>query len=107
MKRVVDDDGWTWTIRRWGWRTLPWQSGFATLDAVFFLIMLPFMLMWPLWLAAKWLGVSWTVQILREGEKVGRERVRGWRKSGERIAELAAEAEAGTLAQRLQLSDSQ
>lgn len=97
MQKVVDPDGVTWRIRRWWWDTVPWQTGFDTLDAIFFLIMLPFMLLWPFWLAAKWLGVAWAVKIERDGREVGSERVRGWRASGARIAELAEQAKAGTL----------
>lgn len=98
MQKVEDPDGSTWRIRRWWWKTLPWQTGFDTLDTALFLLMLPFMLMWPFWLAAKWCGVSWTVLIECDGSEVGRERVRGWRASGQRIAELAESARAGTLA---------
>jgi len=94
---VTDSDGSTWTVRRWWWKTVPWQSGFATLDALIFLIVLPFMLMWPIWLASKWLGASWTVRVERDGTAVLREKVRGWGKSGERIAELAQSAQAGEL----------
>ncbi|ABM13381.1 hypothetical protein [Mycolicibacterium vanbaalenii] len=99
MEKVTDPDGVEWTVRRWWWKTLPYETGFATLDAVILLIMLPFMLMWPFWLLAKWLGVPWTILVERDGEKVGRERVRGWRESRRRVSELAGMAAAGTMAQ--------
>lgn len=102
MKTVKDDAGVTWKVRRWWWTTLPWHTGFQTLDALIFVVVLPFMLMWPFWLAAKWLGVSWTVLIERDGVEVGREKVQGWRRSGERIQELADEVQAGTPAAGLQ-----
>ncbi|VEG54303.1 Uncharacterised protein [Mycolicibacterium aurum] len=98
MKTVTDPDGATWRVRRWWWRTVPWETGFSTLDALIFVIVLPFMLMWPFWLASKWLGASWTVLVECEGTKVSRELVRGWRESGRRIDELAQAAEAGELA---------
>lgn len=97
MKKVVDPEGVTWRVRRWWWNTVPWQTGFDTLDTIFFLLMLPFLLMWPFWLAAKWLGVAWSIRIERDGREVASERVRGWRASGRRIDELAEQAEAGTL----------
>lgn len=98
MKRVVDPEGVTWTVRRWWWKTVPWETGFATLDMIIFLIVLPFMVMWPFWLLAKWCGVPWTVLVERDGTEISREPVRGWRASGRRIDELAARAEAGALA---------
>ncbi|KUH97878.1 hypothetical protein AU190_21820 [Mycolicibacterium acapulense] len=93
---VTDPEGETVTVRRWWWRTIPWETGFSTLDAVIFLLVLPFMVMWPFWLLLKWLGVSWKIVIERDGERIGRERVRGWRRSGERIYEIAASVQAGT-----------
>ncbi len=74
---------------------MPWETGFQTVDAVIFLIVLPSMLMWPLWLMAKWLGVPWTIIIERDGSEVGREQVRGWRRSRGRVQELSRAAEAG------------
>ncbi len=97
MADVTDPDGVTWSVRRWWWRTVPWGTGFATIDGLIALVMLPFMLMWPFWLLAKWLGVPWTIVISRDGVKVGRERVKGWRESGLRMADIAAEIESGTL----------
>lgn len=98
MEKVVGPDGVEWTVRRWWWKTLPYETGFATLDALIFVIVLPFMLMWPFWLLAKWLGASWTILVERDGKQVAREHVRGWGASGRRIAELAAQARSGELA---------
>jgi hypothetical protein len=99
MAKVTDPEGVNWSIRRWWWRTVPWESGIALIDLIIFAIVLPFMLMWPFWLMAKWLGVPWTIVIERDGTEVGREQVRGWRRSGERIDEIARSAQAGTLTQ--------
>ncbi|MGE0780221.1 hypothetical protein [Mycolicibacterium sp.] len=98
MEKVTDPAGVAWTVRRWWWKTLPWETGFATLDALIFLIVLPFMVLWPFWFAAKWLGASWTLLVERDGTQVHREQVRGWRASGVRVHELAQAAAAGTLA---------
>lgn len=98
MEKVVGPDGVEWTVRRWWWKTLPYETGFATLDAVILVLVLPFMLMWPFWLLAKWLGASWTILVERDGKQVVREQVRGWGASGRRIAELAAQARSGALA---------
>ena len=95
MENVTDPDGVSWTVRRWWWKTVPWETGFATLDGFIALFFLPFMLMWPFWLLAKWLGVPWVVLVERDGKRVRKERVRGWRESGERVTELAQLAAAG------------
>ncbi len=97
MARVTDPDGVRWNVRRWWWQTIPWETGFATLDALIFLLVLPFMLMWPFWLLAKWCGVPWTVQILRDGTEVGRERVKGWKQSRARVDQIARSLQDGTL----------
>ena len=94
MAKVRDLDGAGWTVRRWWWRTLPWETGFATLDMVLLLIALPLMVMWPFWLMAKWLGVPWTIVVECDGVEVDRERVRGWRGSRQRISELVEWARA-------------
>lgn len=94
MAKVKDRDGTTWTVRRWWWRAIPWETGFTTLDMIILLVMLPFMALWPFWLLAKWLGVPWTIVVERDDVEVDRERVRGWRMSGQRITELAESAKA-------------
>jgi hypothetical protein len=96
---VTDPDDAEWTVRRWWFTAVPYQSGIDLLDVLIFLVVLPFMLAWPFWLASKWLGARWSVVIERDGTKVGEEKVRGWRRSGERIQEIARGAEAGTLAE--------
>jgi hypothetical protein len=93
---VTDPTGENWTVRRWWFTAIPWQSGFQTLDMLIFLIVLPFMAVWPFWLALKWLGVRWEVRVEHDGSVVAKEKVRGWRRSGERIAQIAAEIQSGT-----------
>jgi hypothetical protein len=99
VAEVTDPDGVSWSVRRWWWNASPWETGFATLDALIFFIMLPFLLLWPFWLASKWLGASWTIDIKRDGTKVGSEQVRGWERSGQRVEELARAAQEGALTQ--------
>ena len=97
MAEVTDPDGVSWSIRRWWWKTIPWETGFATLDFLIFLVVLPFMLLWPFWLLSKWCGVPWTIVIKRDGTQVGREQVKGWKRSGTRVEEIARSAQDGTL----------
>ena len=94
---VTDPEGAQWSVGRWWFKTIPWQSGIDFLDFIIFLIVLPFMVVWPFWLMSKWLGARWSIVIERDGTKLGEEKVRGWRRSGERIQETARSAEAGTL----------
>jgi hypothetical protein len=98
MAEVTDPTGAQWSVRRWWVKTIPYETGISFLDFMIFLIVLPFMVIWPFWLLSKWLGARWTIVIERDGQKVGSELVRGWRKSGERIDELGRSAQAGTLA---------
>lgn len=97
---VTDPNGVVWQVKRW-WLN-PWlgSTGLDILDSIIFLLMLPVLLAWPFWYASKWLGARWSVEIRRDGKKVGEERVRGWGKSGQRVDELTQAAEAGALAQQ-------
>ena len=99
MAEVTDADGVRWSVRRWWWKTIPWQTGFDTLDTFIFLICLPFMLLWPFWFLAKFVGVPWTIDIKRDGTKVGSEQVKGWKQSKARVEELARSAQDGALTQ--------
>jgi hypothetical protein len=94
---VTDPDGAQWSVRRWWFKSIPGQSGIEFLDFIIFFIALPLMVAWPFWLMSKWLGARWSIVIERDGTKMGEEKVRGWRRSGERIQEIARSAEAGTL----------
>jgi hypothetical protein len=60
---VTDPSGAEWSVRRWWFKAVPWQSGIEFIDFIIFLIALPFMVVWPIWLALKWLGVSWSIEI--------------------------------------------
>ena len=66
-----------------------------TFDLVSVVIALPFLALWPFWLATKWLGGRWTIVVERDGAEVSREQVRGWRGSGGRIAQLSWEIAQG------------
>jgi hypothetical protein len=78
---------------------VPWETGIEFLDFIIFIVVLPFMIVWPFWFTLKWLGVPWSIEIRRDGTKVGEEHVRGWRRSGRRIDELTQAAAAGALPQ--------
>jgi hypothetical protein len=54
-----------------------------------------FMILWPFWLVAKFCGVRWVISIHRNGERVGTERVRGWKNSRSRMKEIAQQVAAG------------
>ena len=100
MAEVTDPNGVTWSVHRWWFKAVPYETGIGFLDMIIFLIVLPFMIVWPFWFLLKWLGVRWAIVIERDGKKVGQELVRGWRASGNRVDELAQAAEAGALAQQ-------
>jgi hypothetical protein len=93
---VIDPSGAQWSVRRWWFKTIPYETGVDFLDFIIFIIVLPFMIAWPFWLLSKWLGARWSIVIERDGQKAGEEKVRGWRKSGVRINEIAQSAQAGT-----------
>jgi hypothetical protein len=93
---VVDPSGEQWTVRRWWFTPIPWESGIAFIDMIIFVVVLPFMVAWPIWLLLKSLGVPWSIVVERGDTKVGEEKVRGWKKSGERIDEIARLVQAGT-----------
>jgi hypothetical protein len=99
MVRVTDPSGLKWSVSRKWWDLLKLESPAfdgTPMETVQMFIQLPLMVMWPFWLAAKWLGVPWTIVIKRNGKQVGREKVRGWRSSGARVDEIARQAAAGT-----------
>ncbi|MDF2823614.1 MAG: hypothetical protein K0R68_1022 [Mycobacterium sp.] len=64
--------------------------GTSAFGVIMFLLALPVLLAWPFWLLAKLCGMPWKVVTEREGEEVGREKVKGWRASGRRIDEIVA-----------------
>ena len=58
-------------------------------DVIEIAIGLVFVVLWPFWLLAKFLGVRWVVVIERDGHEVGRELVPGGRKAKARVNEIA------------------
>jgi hypothetical protein len=95
MPEFRDADGVKWRVRRAQWPLLGAMDmaswGSSTFGIVMFLLALPVLLAWPLWLLAKLCGMPWKVVTERDGEEVGREKVKGWRASGRRIDEIVAE----------------
>ena len=95
MPEFRDADGVKWRVRRRWWSL--WSlldtvgiSGNGTFGAIVFVLALPILAMWPLWLLAKFCGVPWHVVTERDDDEVSSEKVRGWRASGRRVAEITA-----------------
>jgi hypothetical protein len=94
-----DAQGVLWSVNRQWWPFGDWSS-FASADDVVGVIvlcaMLPFVVIWPFWLLLKLSGVSaWRVTVRRNLIQVDRERVAGWRASGERVNAIMAALKAG------------
>lgn len=55
-----------------------------------------FVLIWPVWFAAKMLGLQrWAIVIKRDEEWVATEKVRGWSASEDRVESIIAAIRAG------------
>jgi hypothetical protein len=85
-----------WAVHRRWW---PFVR-FDVFDVAFIgwfavILALPLVVLWPVWLLAKFVGVPWKIIIERDGAEVGDERVRGWAASERRIAELVTEIGVG------------
>ena len=97
---VTDPSGVEWSVHRRGCYDPSFldSSGLTGEDALFGLLLLPFILVatWPLWFIAHWLGVRWVIVIERDGIQVGEERVSGLDKSQRRIQEIVESVGAGT-----------
>lgn len=94
---VTDPNGTEWSVHRRWW---PFPDVFDIVDVAFFgwiglLFALPFLLLWPIWLATKFLGARWTIEVERNGSRVDTELVRGWARSDARIAELSGQLAQG------------
>lgn len=93
---MTDPNGAQWNIHRRWW---PFPDLTDVLDLDFFIlsliVALPFVFLWPFWFAAKFLGVRWRVVIERTHHEQGFELVRGYRRSGARINQLALEIAQG------------
>lgn len=93
-----DADDVRWTVRRVWWPFGTWLLDLPDWGGLFvvgMVLMAPLVVIWPFWLLAKMFGVPWTLVIRRAGEEVRREKVAGWARSGERMAEILADARAG------------
>lgn len=88
---VTDGTGAEWTIGRRFYPVLVDDQG---APEVFFL----WIVLWPVWFLAHGFGWPWMVDVTRDGEFVSEEKVRGWRRSGRRIQDLADAAATGTTA---------
>lgn len=92
--QVRDRDDVKWTVRRVWWPFGTWLLDLPEWGGLFVLgIVLTALLVviWPFWLATRFLGVPWRLIIRREGKEVRRETVKGWQASRSRIAELLDE----------------
>jgi hypothetical protein len=56
---------------------------------------LPLLVLWPFWLATKFLGARWRIIVERDHADASTELVRGWRRSQARINDLALEIAQG------------
>jgi hypothetical protein len=99
MAEVTDPNGVKWSVDRAWWVFDLFSGGSASgadqLGEIVLGILLT-VLLWPLFFIAHGLGLPWTIVIEREGRRVGKEKVRGWNRSGQRIQEIAQSAAAGT-----------
>jgi hypothetical protein len=97
MANVTDPNGLKWSVDRAWWVFDPTAGGGGG-DGLgeFVLAILLMILLWPLSFVAHGLGLPWTIVIERGGRRVGKEKVRGWNRSGQRIQEIAQSVAAGT-----------
>ena len=91
---VTDPNGRQWSVhRRW------WPFGDMVdlaFDGLFGLVLAaPFLLLWPFWLLGKAFGVRWRIVVERDGAEIESHLVRGWRRSGARLDELALQIAGG------------
>lgn len=103
--KVVDPTGVRWSVhRQWGVRYWDgWQDDGSAdaMDVADMVVLLQLIVLWPLWFLGKCLGVRFKIVIIRNGDKAGEVKVRGWSRSRRRLREIAAIAAAGTLQQEL------
>ena len=94
--KLTDPSGVQWKVYRksWAFEFLFDPDG-GDLGA---LVLLP--LLWPFGFIANLLGVPWKIVIFRDHRQVGREKVRGWNESRQRVQEIAESVAAGTLHER-------
>lgn len=93
MTQFHDANAVQWSVHRRWWNVDvvpdPSELGgdFISLVAglICLVVWLPFALVWPFWLLAKFCGVPWKVRIRRNRDVVYTERARGWSNSQRRI----------------------
>ena len=91
---MTDPSGVQWSVRR-RWWPFGDVADLAFDGLLGLLLATPLLLLWPFWFAAKGLGVRWRIIIERDGVEVETVLVRGWRRSGARIEELALQVARG------------
>jgi hypothetical protein len=94
---VSDPGGVQWSVRRKWW---PFFGADDLFDLSFIgllglLLVLPLLVLWPFWLATKFLGARWRIIVERDHADASTELVRGWRRSQARINDLALEIAQG------------
>ncbi|WP_245234149.1 hypothetical protein [Mycobacterium sp. PS03-16] len=93
MPDVKDPDGVRWRVHRRWMPLLDYLDmaswGTNWFGVVMFVLALPFLVAWPFWALGKLVGVPWKVVVTRDGDEVAEEKIKGWRDSGRRIAEIA------------------
>lgn len=95
MPSVRDSTNVRWTVRRLRW---PFGEMFFNPDwpdwlfVIGLVVTLPFVIAWPFWLVARFLGAPWTLVVRRKGREVRRESVKGWTASRQKMQEILAEA---------------
>ena len=94
MALTRDPNGTVWQVTR-RWWPFPGDALDLTFGLFEVILGVLFTLLWPFWLLGKVCGVRWVITVERDGHQVGRELVRGWRKSQRRINELALEVSSG------------
>nr|WP_194946068.1 hypothetical protein [Mycolicibacterium malmesburyense] len=94
MAVVRDTGGAEWQISR-RWWPFPGDALDLTFGWLEILVGALFVVLWPLWLLAKFCGVRWVITIERDGHQVDRELVRGWNRSKGRMNEIALQIAAG------------
>jgi hypothetical protein len=95
--KVTDPKGVQWSVVRWSWAFV-----FLNDDNVGgeLGVLVLFPVLWPFGFIANLLGFPWKIVIYRDHRQVGREKVRGWNESRQRVQEIAESVAAGTLHER-------
>ncbi|GAB5901865.1 hypothetical protein OKHIL_76770 [Mycolicibacterium mageritense] len=100
MVRVQDPAGEIWEVKR-AWFLARYTNSsvgsyyddIPVVSTAISVILLPFVLVWPFWFAAKFVGMPWKIVVRQGNTEVHREKVHGWKASKLRTGQLAAELE--------------